>query len=345
MAVRTPPTRTLSSLVSMLSQQHASASATPNSRLAAACLPCIINDLPPPLAQSTLFTSQGTFDLPKIHNMTANSSSSPPLVSIEHTTRDSFTVLDNVPLTDYLSYLNAPPREAIHSMSEEEEEGTANRQSLYLAQLPPPRIFSHLFVPSTSSSSSSSSYPQPSLPFTDSRTVAKSSTSCSAEWLRHSTTRTSIWLGLTPTTTTWHRDPDHNILYQIKGRKRVKLTGPERGQRMYDRLRRQRSKPTGKGIGTSARIRGQEMLMPGKDGERDELEKLVWIDSGSDESLSKRGFEADGHEIMWQADIDEGQALYIPLGWWHAVRGRTTRPDGLQELSASVNWWFRPRQR
>lgn len=69
------------------------------------------------------------------------------------------------------------------------------------------------------------------------------------------------------------------------------------------------------------------MMTPGPKGERDELERLVW--------------DADefGHRQGLQATIEEGEALFIPRHWFHSVRGETRGPE--EELSVSVNWWFR----
>ena len=40
-----------------------------------------------------------------------------------------------------------------------------------------------------------------------------------------------------------------------------------------------------------------------------------------------------------EAQIGMGDTLFIPKGWWHAVRGIENRSSGA--VVASVNWWFR----
>lgn len=146
--------------------------------------------------------------------------------------------------------------------------------------------------------------------------------------LRTRTAKTSMWLGFTPTTTPLHRDPDSNVLCQLVGSKTVRLCAPEQGQHILDRIRGSRSNR-----GFSNRMRGEEMMRPGPGGERDALESAVW-----DTTLSP--------DHWWEATIERGQGLYIPQGWWHAVRsrsrtGRSAVEQPNETLNASVNWWFR----
>jgi len=47
---------------------------------------------------------------------------------------------------------------------------------------------------------------------------------------------------------------------------------------------------------------------------------------------------SDGEDTIggaWQTELDAGDALFIPKGWWHSVKGLG---DG---INGSVNWWFR----
>lgn len=156
--------------------------------------------------------------------------------------------------------------------------------------------------------------------------------SSSSSPLPSRTAKTSLWLGYTPTTTPLHRDPDDNVLCQLAGRKIVRLCEPARGQDVLDAVRG--------GSRRGSKMRGEEMMRPGPGGERDALEARVW-DAVVDDD--------DGQ--WWEARIEEGQGLFIPRGWWHAVRGRRrvekTREGAAasvkekEELNASVNWWFR----
>lgn len=123
----------------------------------------------------------------------------------------------------------------------------------------------------------------------------------------------SLWMGRAPTNTPLHRDPNPNLFVQLAGRKIVRLMKPDQGKRLYNRSRA--------GVG-HAHMRGDEMMV-GK--EMEQLDQAVW-NGGSE------GMEAAGGV---EAILESGDALFIPLGWWHAVRGVG---DG---AVASVNWWFR----
>ncbi|KAI1777390.1 Clavaminate synthase-like protein [Hypoxylon cercidicola] len=121
----------------------------------------------------------------------------------------------------------------------------------------------------------------------------------------------SIWLGLQPTYTPLHRDPNPNLFCQLVGSKRIRLMTPDRGDEIYARVRREL------GSHGSSRFRGPEM-MGGR--ERELLHSAVW----------------EG-ETVSEVSLSLGDALFIPTGWWHSVASDGT--DG--ELNSSVNWWFR----
>ena len=125
----------------------------------------------------------------------------------------------------------------------------------------------------------------------------------------------SIWLGLQPTYTPLHRDPNPNLFCQLAGLKAVRLLRPRAGQSVFQDVRRSL------GIVGNSRFRGPEMM----DGpERDGLHRAVWG-------------EQDGSREIWQATLSPGDALFIPQGWWHSVRSVGHEA----ELNASANWWFR----
>ncbi|CAO2650381.1 Nn.00g016730.m01.CDS01 [Neocucurbitaria sp. VM-36] len=129
----------------------------------------------------------------------------------------------------------------------------------------------------------------------------------------------SLWMGRPPTRTPLHRDPNPNLFVQLAGRKVVRLLRPEIGRAVYERARMQVGRQGGK-----ANMRGVEMM---EGAEMDALEKVIWGNT-----LGETGEERlDGVE----AEVESGDGLYVPLGWWHAVRGVGTGAN------ASVNWWFR----
>jgi hypothetical protein len=124
----------------------------------------------------------------------------------------------------------------------------------------------------------------------------------------------SIWLGTEPTYTPLHRDPNPNLFCQLHSSKFLRLLPPTTGEKLFfqvqARIRQQ----------ANSRIRNVEM-MEGK--EREELQRAVWNPEE----------EVDLHEV----EVEPGDALYIPKGWWHSVKSRGSEGD----LNCSVNWWFR----
>lgn len=122
----------------------------------------------------------------------------------------------------------------------------------------------------------------------------------------------SLWMGRPPTRTPFHRDPNPNLLIQLAGTKVVRLMDPEAGRRLYDCVR------AGRG---HANMRGEEMMV-GK--ERDMLEETIWGEG-----------DVEGEEILGQeATLQSTDGLYIPLGWWHSVRGVEGTGDS---VNASVS--------
>ncbi|KAK4133650.1 Clavaminate synthase-like protein, partial [Trichocladium antarcticum] len=124
----------------------------------------------------------------------------------------------------------------------------------------------------------------------------------------------SIWLGLEPTYTPWHRDPNPNLFCQLCGSKVVRTMPPWPGTRLFEEVQAKLGK------GGSPRIRGEEMM---QGPERRALLDAVW--------------GANTPQHMIEVEVNPRDVLFIPKGWWHSVR--STGPGG--GLNASVNWWFR----
>ncbi|KAL4755131.1 hypothetical protein BDW72DRAFT_54871 [Aspergillus terricola var. indicus] len=132
---------------------------------------------------------------------------------------------------------------------------------------------------------------------------------------------TNIWMGYPPTYTPLHRDPNPNLFVQLAGRKTVRLLGPRDGQAVFSYVR---DKLGRSGSREAAAFRGEEM-MQGR--ERALLEQAIWDDAGKEQS--KQGSEG------FEAELDAGDGLFIPKGWWHSIKGMG------ESVTASVNWWFR----
>ncbi|POS77402.1 hypothetical protein DHEL01_v204204 [Diaporthe helianthi] len=124
----------------------------------------------------------------------------------------------------------------------------------------------------------------------------------------------SIWLGLEPTYTPLHRDPNPNLFVQLRSSKTVRLLPPQDGDAVFRHVQAALGRRGG-----SSRIRGAEMM---QGPEREMLHDAIW---------------KTPRVPLQEAELRPGDALFIPKGWWHGVKSRSD--DG--RLNGSVNWWFR----
>jgi hypothetical protein len=123
----------------------------------------------------------------------------------------------------------------------------------------------------------------------------------------------NLWMGLAPTYTPLHRDPNPNLFLQLAGKKVVRLFRPDVGASIFAEVQETL------GRNASSTFRGEEMM---QGAEKELLEREVWHHKYNRE---------DGFEAI----LDHGEALFIPLGWWHSIKGVG------KGVTASVNWWFR----
>lgn len=112
----------------------------------------------------------------------------------------------------------------------------------------------------------------------------------------------SIWIGIPPTYTPLHYDPNPNVLVQLAGHKTVRLLPPNTGHGVFGEVQRSLGKMD------SAKFRGEEM-MTGEEGHL--MENLIWTDQLGGK-LASFGFEAH---------LAQGDGIFIPKGWWHSVKG------------------------
>ena len=115
---------------------------------------------------------------------------------------------------------------------------------------------------------------------------------------------TSLWMGLPPTYTPLHRDPNPNLFVQLAGKKTVRLLDPETGAAVFHDVQRALNR------NASSSIRGEEM-MNGE--ERSLLEDAIWL---ADQTVSSV------QQNLYEASLCGGDALFIPQGWWHSVKGK-----------------------
>lgn len=133
----------------------------------------------------------------------------------------------------------------------------------------------------------------------------------------------SLWIGVPPTVTPLHCDPNPNLLVQLAGEKIVRLMDPQSGRRVVEGLEEARAKE--KKMDRRGNIRGEEMM---HGHQRMHLEKLVWGDEEAGEFDREIGAAtAKGFEVK----LGKGDGVFIPKGWWHAVKG-----VGQGGVSASV---------
>ncbi|KAI0096354.1 hypothetical protein GGR51DRAFT_543440 [Nemania sp. FL0031] len=125
----------------------------------------------------------------------------------------------------------------------------------------------------------------------------------------------SIWLGLQPTYTPLHRDPNPNLFCQLVGSKAVRLMPPNSGLSVFQEVRKKL------GISGNSRIRGADMMYGP---ERDELHHAVWV-------------KPSPSKFICGGVLEPGDALFIPQGWWHSFWSVGKEA----EINASANWWFR----
>ncbi|KAE9377132.1 Clavaminate synthase-like protein [Stipitochalara longipes BDJ] len=122
----------------------------------------------------------------------------------------------------------------------------------------------------------------------------------------------NIWMGIPPTYTPLHKDPNPNLFVQLASSKRVRLFEPSIGSKIF------RDVQARIGQYGFASFRGEEMM---EGPERDTLDEIVWGNTGQ-----REGYEAT---------VSPGDALFIPKGWWHSINSMGS------DVTASVNWWFR----
>lgn len=115
---------------------------------------------------------------------------------------------------------------------------------------------------------------------------------------------TRVWLSPRDTTTPTHHDISHNMLVQIKGRKRVVMFPPVSWQTLYP----------------------WPLLHPGG------LSAQTSLAADTDGQPAEFPAFRRGGLLAYVAEVGPGDVLYVPPLWWHSV-------TALDEVAVSVSVW------
>lgn len=124
----------------------------------------------------------------------------------------------------------------------------------------------------------------------------------------------NAWFGPAGTISPLHTDPYHNILSQVVGRKYIRLYAPRESGKLYAR-----------GVEDG----GVDME---NTSEVDIGPLSGWDGTEQEKAKAHEKFPSFKDAQFVDCILEEGECLYIPVGWWHYVRSLS--------VSFSVSFWF-----
>lgn len=137
----------------------------------------------------------------------------------------------------------------------------------------------------------------------------------------------NIWFGPTWTISPLHHDPYHNILCQVVGKKYVRLYSPAYSQQLYPR----REDEPAPHLIKDSNLHTDPPKAPTIDMSNTSTIDIAAMEVSPDEDWDEvyPGISTLPHS---ECILEPGDALYIPIGWWHYVRSCSVG------ISASF-WW------